>query len=291
MSAVLAIDLGGTRLRAGLAMLEADAPISSLVDEPAPPTLEAFRGRIGGLLATHGARRLGIGVPGLAGGSVCNWVPNLGFLDGIDLAALFPRVEIALGNDAQIALLAEATSGAAAGRSDAILLAIGTGIGSAVLTGGRIVRGSRGGACSFGWASADMADPGHERSGWLERQASGRALDAAGRSIGLADGLALITAARNGDVNAIAALQPAMRALGTSLAGAVALLDPEMVVLSGGVAAAADVVTPMILAALCPHLPPHLRDIAIRPGRFGPAAGLTGAMIAGRKGPDWGRLP
>ena len=291
MTPVLAIDLGGTRLRAGLADLADAAPITPLGEWQAPQSPEAFRGRIGELLVKNGAARLGIGVPGLARGSVCTWIPNLGYLDGIDLAEWFPRVEIALGNDAQFSLLAEATAGAAAGLADVILLAIGTGIGSAVLSGGSIVKGSRGGACSFGWASADMNDGGHERSGWLERHASGRALDDAAGAIGLADGAALITAARNGDVKALAALDPPMRALGTSLAGAVALLDPEIVVLSGGVAAAADVVAPMILAALRRHLPPHLRGIEIRPGQFGPAAGLTGAMIAGRKGADWGKLP
>ena len=87
-------------------------------------------------------------------------------------------MRIGIGNDAQIALLAEASAGAAKGMSDAILLSIGTGIGSAVLANGSIVAGSRGGACSFGWACADMDDPGEDRSGWLERVASGRALDA-----------------------------------------------------------------------------------------------------------------
>ena len=106
----------------------------------------------------------------------CDWVPNLSYLDGFDLAAAFPDLRVGLGHDAQLALLAEVEAGAARGLSDAILLAIGTGIGSAVLAGGRIIRGSTGAACSFGWAVADLNDAGDERLGWLERNASGRAL-------------------------------------------------------------------------------------------------------------------
>ena len=179
MTAILAIDIGGTRLRAGLAATACATEIEPLGDWPAPQNLAGFKDMVGGLLAEHEAGRLGIAIPGLARGTTAAWVPNLPYLDGHDLEDLFPGISIGLGHDAQLALLAEVTAGAAKGMTDAILLAIGTGIGSAVLAGGRIIRGSSGAACSFGWATADIGDPGEDRLGWLERQASGRALDAA----------------------------------------------------------------------------------------------------------------
>jgi glucokinase len=134
---------------------------------------------------------------------------------------------------------------------------------------------------------ADVHDPGEDKSGWLERQASGRALDAAAQSIGLPDGAALVRAARGRDAAAIDALTPAMQALGTALAGAVTLLAPQAVILAGGVAASVDVLQPLILVALRKQLPPHLRDIDIRPGQFGPKAGLVGAAFAGAYGTNW----
>src|SRR5690606_36339028 len=213
MSAILAIDLGGTRLRAGIADIADPAAVEAVGEWPAPEDLEGFREHVRELLGSHGCSRLGLAIPGLASGTTCRWVPNLGYLDGADLAQHFPGLEIALGNDAQLALLAEAEAGAARDMQDAILLAIGTGIGSAVLAGGRIVRGSNGGACSFGWAAADLADEGDARSGWLERHASGRALDAAARSIGLSSGTGLITAARHGAPAAQSALVAPMTAL------------------------------------------------------------------------------
>ena len=288
MSTILAIDLGGSRLRAGLAERGAPANVTTLGDWAAPTDIGGFKGRVESWLAEHGADRLGIAIPGLARGTTAVWVPNLPYLDGEDLAELFPNPEIGLGHDAQLALLAEVTAGAAQGMTDAILLAIGTGIGSAVLAGGRIVRGATGAACSFGWASADMDDPGQERLGWLERQASGRVLDAAAAAMGLKSGTALMTAARSGSSAAIAVLEPPMQALGTALAGAVALLDPQAVILAGGVASGTDVIGPLLLTAMRRHLPPHLQEIAVRAGRFGPRAGLVGAAVAGAYGRNWG---
>ena len=285
---VLAIDLGGTRLRAGLT--DGSALPDPVEEGPTPKSRAEFTARIAALLERHGATRLGIGVPGLTLGTQCRWIPNLGFLDGLDVAPLFPGVAIGLGNDAQLALLAEASAGAAMGVGDAILIAIGTGLGSAVLSGSRIVRGSQGGACSFGWAVVDAADPGHPRQGWLERHASGTALDQAARQLGLADGPALIRRARDGDNAAQAALALPMQSLGAALAGAVGLLDPALIVVAGGVAADMDLLAPLIRVGLDRQLPPHLRGIELKAGRFGPQAGLIGAAIAGRQGVGWGEI-
>ncbi len=288
MSGILAIDLGGTRLRAGIAAAENPAAVEPVGEWAAPDDLASLHEVVGELIARHDVSRIGCAIPGLARGTTCVWVPNLGYLDGFDLAAAFPDLTVGLGHDAQLALLAEVEAGAAQGLTDAILLAIGTGIGSAVLAGGRIVRGATGAACSFGWATADLGDPGDERLGWLERNASGRALDDAAKGVGLADGRALIAAAAAGSARATAALERPMTALGTALAGAVGLLNPAAILLTGGVASAADMLSGPILKALRRQLPPHLRSIAIRAGAFGPKASLVGAAFAGHYGPAWG---
>lgn len=287
MRRVLAIDLGGTNLRAAVSTGDVGA-LEALGSEPAPATLGAFIARIDALCAEAGSvSALGIAVPGLVEGSICRWIPNLPFLDGVEIQPLFPKLRVALGNDAQIALLAEAVEGSAKNMSDAILLAIGTGIGSAVLANGRIVAGAHGGACSFGWACADVRDHGEERSGWLERVASGRALDALAGQIGLADGRQLIAAAQAGELAALTLLELPARQLGTALAGAVALLDPQAVLISGGLADALDVIRAPLLAALRRQLPPHLRGIDVKAGKFGPRAGLVGAALAGAVGQGW----
>ncbi|AZO27954.1 ROK family protein [Mesorhizobium sp. M1B.F.Ca.ET.045.04.1.1] len=289
MTRVLAIDLGGTNLRT--AVYTGDiAALAQQSHQPAPENLDGFVARVRAFLAAGNIEALGLAVPGLVEGSVCRWIPNLPWLDGIDVAALFPDISVALGNDAQIALLAEAAEGAAKGVSDTILLAIGTGIGSAVLANGRIVAGAHGGACSFGWACADIDDQGEERSGWLERVASGRALDQLSTRIGLANGGELIAAGRAGNRAALALLEEPARRLGTALAGAVGLLDPGVILVSGGLADALDAIAPPLLAALRRQLPPHLRGIELRPGAFGPRAGLVGAALAGQAGSGWRQI-
>ncbi|HWV84385.1 MAG TPA: ROK family protein [Capillimicrobium sp.] len=295
MTAVLGIDLGGTRLRAACAPPDGPLEIEPLGEAAAPFSVDDLVRSVAAHAATvrerHGdVVRVGVTIPGLAGGTRARWVPNLPFLDGVDLsvALAVAGAEVVVANDAQLALLAEATLGAAAGARDAILLAVGTGIGSAVLAEGRIVRGAHGGACSFGWACADLADEGDPRSGWLERRASGRALDAAGAAMDPPlDGGGLIAAARRGDPAARKAIAGAADALGTALAGAVALLDPELVLVAGGVADALDVLEDHLAATLRRRLPAHLREVPVRAGAFGARAGIAGALLAARHGTTW----
>ena len=282
----LAIDLGGTNMRAGLVECDAieQAPLGRW---KVPASVEEFRCRVDALLVEHGASELGVAIPGIARGTVCVWAPNLPFLDGVDLAALFPCARVALGNDAHLSLLAEAVGGAAREVENAILLAVGTGIGSAVLADGSILRGHAGSATSFGWACADPSDAGHPAHGWLERTASGTALDRIAAGLGLEDGPAIVACARNGDSAAIKALEPPMAALGAALAGAVALTGAPLVIFAGGVADSLDVLGRLIRPALVRQLPPHLRDVRLAAGHFGPRAALTGAGLAARGHPIW----
>jgi glucokinase len=287
MTVALCVDLGGTRLRA--ALFEAECKTEPLGDWPAPANLEAFRRRVADLIETHGVLRIGVAVPGLASGSVCRWAPNLPYLDGLDLASMFSSVTIALGNDAHLALLAETALGAARGVPDVLLLAIGTGIGSAVLADGRIVRGSNGAAASFGWACVDSADAGNHALGWLERKASGKALDAIARRAGWTNARALIAAARRGDPAGLETLDEPCAALGAAIAGAVALLGSRSVIVSGGVAEGIDALAPLILPVLKRHLPPHLREVTLSPAKFGAQASLLGAGLAAHDHPLWTR--
>jgi glucokinase len=287
MTAALCFDLGGTNLRAALAQAGHEGDALALGHWPAPRNLATFQREVASLIAEHGASRVGMAIPGLASGDVSLWVPNLPYLDGQDLGRLFPGVSIALGNDAQFALLAEAALGAARDVADAVLVAIGTGIGSAVLADGRIVRGQGGAAASFGWACADPLDAGNGAHGWLERHAAGPAFDAIARTKGLADGRALIAAARAGDRGARSALEKPCAALSAALAGAVAMLGSRSVIVSGGLADGIDVLAPLILRVLRRHLPPHLRKVRLDPAHFGARASLVGAGLAALGHPLW----
>ena len=296
MNRVLSLDLGGTSLRAATAHADHPGNLAMLGKWPAPADVESLAMLVRELCTGFdggGPESIGITVPGLVEGTRCRWVPNLPHFDGVDLAELLAeaRTPVIVGNDAQLALLAEAVLGSARSVDDAVMLSLGTGIGSAVLAAGRIIRGAHGQACSFGWACADLDDPGSERSGWLERTASGRSIDAAGGALEPPrSSAAVVAGARRGEPPCVAAIEQIARALGMALAGAVSLLDPSLVLLTGGVSEAADVLVPPMRNTLRRHLPPHLRDLRIEHGAFGSSAGLVGAAIAATQGSDWWRL-
>ncbi len=298
---VAGLDLGGTNLRVAVADVSGSPGAESagrVSRSAAPRSLE----ELDDVLARLASRQPGavaFAIPGLVEATRCRWVPNLPFLDGVDLGELtrrhLGRVPVVVANDAHLALVAEARWGAARRATDAVLLAIGTGIGSAVLADGRIVRGAHGAACSFGWACADRADPGDRDHGWLERHAAGSALDRAAALIApgpdgsrvAGGGPALVDAARHGQPDARMAVHRLAEALGTALAGAVALLAPECVVVSGGVAEALDVLEPPLRVALHRHLPAHLHGVPVVAAEFGGGASLLGALLAGRDPDDW----
>ncbi|NJM92680.1 MAG: ROK family protein, partial [Rhodospirillaceae bacterium] len=135
----------------------------------------------------------GIGVPGqihaatrrvLSGGYVN--------LSGVDLAA---TVEAATGlpvtieNDATMALLGEAAHGAAKGLQNVVMLTIGTGIGGAILDGGRVLRGGG----SAGQLGHLCVEPGGRqcvcgRNGCVETVSSGTAFGLHLAEAGLPEG-------------------------------------------------------------------------------------------------------
>lgn len=290
MSTLIAVDLGGTHLRAATAPRgwQPGDPLT-VTRQPAPATLEDFRGILVDLTAGAADARLGIAIPGLVQDNRCRWVPNLPYLDGIDPANLLDLpLSVTLGNDAHLALLAERTWGGAVDIDDALLLALGTGIGSAVLAAGRIVQGAGGAACSFGWFGTTSTTPGTAAAGALELRSSGRALDRAGsRLTPPGDGPALVAAARAGDADALAALAEAATGLGEAMCAAISLLAPQRILLSGGPSQALDLMLPELRTALRRGLPVHLRETDIRAATHQQDAPLLGAMIAARLGAAW----
>jgi glucokinase len=78
-----------------------------------------------------------------------------------------------------------------------------------------------------------------------------------------------------------------MTALGTALAGAIALTGSPLVVFTGGAVDSLDVLGPLMRPALTRHLPPHLRGVRLSAGQFGARAALAGACLAARNHPMW----
>jgi glucokinase len=133
----------------------------------------------------------------------------------------------ALGNDADVAGLAEALYGAGKGLSPIFYMTIGSGIGGGLIIDGKIHRGTGKGAAEIGHLR--MATPDGPRP--LEQVASGWAIDrAAGRPAQDVAG-----AAERGDAAARDVLDSALNHLAEAICHVIALVCPRRIVIGGGV--------------------------------------------------------
>jgi glucokinase len=207
---------------------------------------------------------IGIGLPGIVDAergtmvSSRNYVPEFA---GVPLASdlrASTDLPVFVDNDANALALGELEFGVGRGASSMALVAIGTGVGGAIILDGRLVRGHSHCAGEFGHVSIDFQGQRSEcpcgSRGCLNSYIAGEALARAGREavrrgessklLGLAAGdperihAALVfEAAAVGDEAARAIVERACAALGAAIAGIVNTLDPELVVVTGGVAA------------------------------------------------------
>jgi glucokinase len=263
-SHVLAVDLGGTKLAVALANRagklsqrksvsvdagSAQAPVKQIVAIARELVDSAAGTKIAGV---------GVAVPGLVRRDGTVWAPNL---PGWKKMPLARRLNSALGvpvsveSDRNAAVLGETWRGRARGKSEAIVLMLGTGIGAGILSGGRLVRGAHELSGCAGWmVVADEYDADAKRLGQLESLGAGPAIAVAAKK-GLARGVASLLqeiptdsinayevaeAARRGDALAIEVYLEAGRLLGHAVANLVSLFDPEIVVIGGGLAKASD---------------------------------------------------
>jgi len=155
----IGIDIGGTHIRA--ACVARDGRILARAAAPSSPDAHTVRATCLALVAqvrSPSVQAIGIGVPGqvhvasrkvLSGGYVD--LSTLPFAESIETATGLP---VSIDNDATMALLGEAACGAARGRTNVVMLTIGTGIGGAILNGGTVLRG-RGAAGQLGHLTVD----------------------------------------------------------------------------------------------------------------------------------------
>jgi glucokinase len=195
---------------------------------------------------------------------------------------------VVMENDANCAAIAEHEHGAARGVDSFLMVTIGTGIGGAIVEGGRVLHGSGGMAGEFGHMR--MVPDGLPCEcglvGCWEQYCSGNALPrlTAAERPDLLDGPAVTAAAQEGDPVACAAFAQVGDWLGVGLAALISAFDPAMVVIGGGVSAVGDLLLDPARASMIRstyaashrHLPPLV------PATLGPQAGAIGAAYLAR---------
>jgi glucokinase len=157
--------------------------------------------------------------------------------------------ETYVGNDANLAALAENTMGAAHGYSDVLFLTISTGIGGGVITGGKLLIGSEGLGAECGhiimvvdgevrdW-EYQAAGPGIARQAReaIEKGETSSMVERAGGSVDAINGQIVGEAANAGDPLAVKLIERAGKMIGLAIVSFLHTFNPQIVVIGGGVA-------------------------------------------------------
>jgi glucokinase len=257
--------------------------------------------------------RVAVGAPGLVdvAGTV-RFAPNLPGITELPLAAglteaLPPGTSVLIENDSTCAAWAEHHVGAGAGSELMLLVAIGTGIGGGLVSGGRLVRGAHGFAGEIGHMVVDPSGPRCPcgKQGCWERYASGSGLGWMGREAAQAGINRRVVALAGGDPESVRGEQVTIAAaegddearavmarfawwLALGLANLTAILDPDRIVLGGGMAEAGAVLLGPTREAFAGLLEGggHRPEVPIATARLGERAGAIGAALLAREKPS-----
>ena len=293
MKSVVGVDLGGTKTVAALvepdgtrgpavqaATPAADGP-GAVLDVVAALVREAAgEAEIGGV---------GIGTAGIVNGAgtVVSATETFSGWVGTDLVAGLRRRlpvagRVAVINDVDAHLLGEAWLGAARGHSSALMVAVGTGVGGALLVNGRLWRGARGAAGELGHVPAPGAEGMHcpcGRLGHLEALAAGPGIARAYRAASGtdSDSRQVFALAGSGDPTATEVVRAAAAGLGRAVAGLVTTFDPGCVVVGGGVAEAGGPWWPTVVESCRHELVDAFADLPLQRAELGAGAEVLGA--------------
>jgi glucokinase len=310
MSSVIGVDLGGTKV--------AVAPLVGrhFGDSVLLPTDRSGSGAlIDQLVAMVNKIRsddlaaVGIGVPSIVEfdtGTVVSSV-NIPLKDVSLRSVLGERlgVPVFVDNDATVAALAEAHDAELRlVAHNLVMITIGTGVGGGIVLGGRIYRGSTGGAGEFGHTlvGLDLSGPSvpaptsFPQPGSLEHAAAGHALDRLVAEAAASDpdsalgrlkaedkavlGPEAVPAAEEGDAVAQRIIEVWAERVGIGIANAINTFDPDEVVIGGGAARAGNRLLETAKRVALGYVVPGLgRRTSIRLAWHGVRAGVLGAAL------------
>lgn len=277
----IGIDIGGTKIAGAVVsesgeILADDRVATEAGDSEA--IIDAVVAMIEKLAVGRPITAAGVAAPGFidAHQATVYYTPNINWRNEPLRDRLLARLDldITIDNDANAAGWAEYRFGAGRTVSDMTMLTIGTGVGGAIVSQGRLFRGGFGTGAELGHLRIvpDGLPCGCGARGCIEQYGSGRALlrmaneiaDVGGIGLALADARRehgtldghivgdLIAA---GDPGAVHALEQLGHWLGQACASLSAVLDPQVFVFGGGVSIAGDLLLDPVRESYRQNLP------------------------------------
>ena len=258
----IGIDIGGTNVK--LALIEIGSGEPEIIERSVFPFAHRECGDLCKKIREHSevmadkagiamddVSGIGLSVPGSVDqtGEILLHAYNMGY-HGVpvkkELQKYFPGKKIAMLNDANAAALAELYAGALKGCRNALLLTLGTGVGSGVIMDGRLFNGGQNRGCELGHLPfRNGGDPCTCGStGCLEVYTSAsRIAKKGGELMGpeFADARSVLNAARSGSETAQKIIDEYIEDLSSAIAGLCCAFDPEKIAIGGGFSAAGDV--------------------------------------------------
>lgn len=302
----IGIDIGGTKIAGALVDSEGQIVREAKVPTPAKD-IDALVAAVVSLITelSGGHKVLGAGVA--AAGFVDAEQANVIYATNLTgrneplkakLEALID-IPVIIENDANAAGWAEYRYGAGRGFKHMTMLTIGTGVGGAIITNSKMLRGGFGVAGELGHMRIvpDGRPCACGANGCFEQYASGTALlrsakeladsnDTLGSRLrelrteaGELTGVQVYQAITEGDPGAIGLLRDLGSWIGQTVASLSAILDPEVVVIGGGVSAAGELLLEPIREAFRQNMPAQgfRPELEIKVAEFVNDAGVVGA--------------
>ena len=302
-TAVLALDIGGTKLAAGVVSRRGE--VRSLLVEPT----ERERGKndVISRLLDLGSRAIAeastpVEAVGIASGGpldaaegVLHAPLHLPDWDGVPIAAIVSNrysIPAVLENDATLGMLGEHTFGAARAARTALYLTLSTGVGGGAVIDGRLHVGATGNGGELGHITVR---PGGRlcscgRRGCLEAYASGTSIAARARDALRSHGAStlarepeiraedVVAHAASGDPLALRLWTETTDILGQAVTDLVNAFEPEVVVLGGGVTrSGAALLDPVARLVATTAMPPIAATCRVVLAELGDAVCVVGA--------------
>jgi glucokinase len=313
MSLAIGVDLGGTKIAAGVV-----DETGKIVDQLVAPTpkdssqsvISELAKTIDSLAQKHNVSDVCVAAPGFVDAKRTEvlFTANLP-MRNVKLKAELEKItklNVVIENDANAAAWAEFKFGAAIGSQNAVMLTVGTGLGGGLVINDELVRGEFGVAAEVGHMTLvqDGLQCGCGLKGCWEQYASGSALlrtarklaqkyrDEAEILLSLGDrtpegveGIHITQAAEKGCPIALRAFGEIGKALGLGMASLAALLDPQVFVIGGGVSQGSRFFFDATAEAFKSNLTARdFRPLAdIKLASMGNDAGLIGAADLARR--------
>ncbi len=310
----IGIDLGGTNIAVGAVDEEgrilAECSVKTLAQRPFTEIVKDMAGCVIRVMKQGGftekdVHSVGIGIPGVADerGVVLNCA-NLGWFNE-PLAAEMGKyfsIPVFIGNDANVAALAESYAGVSKGCHSSVMITLGTGVGGGIVIDGKAWNGAhgRGGEMGHMTLVPDGVPCTCGNNGCVERYCSATALirmakqecqaypdslilKKAGGDPERVNAKLVIDAAKEGDAPALRVFNSFVYYLALTINNITAFLDPDVIVLGGGVSHAGKFLLDSVRALLPRYqifkaLPIPRLEIA----SLGNEAGIIGAAMLGK---------